>query len=248
MFDFKTEFRRKLEVSEVDYTVYGFIGRDGIVYPLGSDTKVLSTIFELLTRPLVYQVAAEHDYRVVEPTSQNYYPDFTLVKDGNDTSKIAVDVKTTYLTSGNTRFNFTLGGYTSFIRVEKEAKNIVYPFSQYAEHWVVGYVYKRRATRKAEVATKYNVKDLSTIPLPYDDVKVFVEEKWKIASDHAGSGNTTNIGSITGEFDDFEQGRSPFENEEEFLEYWRNYERTAPERAGKFSNISEFREWRRGNA
>ena len=33
----------------------------------------------------------------------------------------------------------------------------------------------------------------------FDDVRVFVQEEWRISSDKAGSGNTTNIGSIRGE-------------------------------------------------
>ncbi len=50
------------------------------------------------------------------------------------------------------------------------------------------------------------------------------QEKWKIASNKSGSGNTTNIGSIT-YIADILQGRGIFAKlgEEWFNEYWQNY-------------------------
>ncbi len=86
---------------------------------------------------------------------------------------------------------------------------------------------------------------LDEIPLPFEDVSWFVARKWKIAGDSAGSGNTANIGSISGDLDDFRNELGPFQSKEEFLEYWRNYERTAYERGGKYKNLTEFRRWRR---
>jgi Restriction endonuclease EcoRV len=58
---------------------------------------------------------------VVEPKVQNHYPDFTLMRDATDKSKIAVDVKTTYR-GANGRFGFTLAGYTSFMRVGNDGQ------------------------------------------------------------------------------------------------------------------------------
>lgn len=76
---------------------------------------------------------------------------------------------------------------------------------------------------------------------PFDDVEVFMQEKWRIAKDKAGSGNTANIGSIKGTMADFREGGDIFESEAEFLEYWRGYKRTAKERRLFYSNIQEFR-------
>ena len=67
-----------------------------------------------------------------------------------------------------------------------------------------------------------------------------MQEKWRIAGDKAGSGNTTNIGSINGYIEDFKNGKGPFKSEKEFLEYWRGYKRTANERT-VYTNIDEFR-------
>lgn len=228
----------ELEKLSESYRVCGIIDQSGCVYPLGADTKVLSTIFELVSRPAVYAAAKTLGYEVLEPTVQNHYPDFTLHKGVKDGGKIALDVKTTYRMKDNDKFGYTLGGYTSFIR--SEGKNIVFPFSQYTEHWVIGFVYNRIAEKKAGAEHRYDVGQIADIPLPFTNVEVFVEEKWRIASDRAGSGNTTNIGSIFGTIDDFRQGNGPFSSEAEFLEYWRLYGRTKGDRTD-FSNIEEFR-------
>jgi hypothetical protein len=222
------------------YRVCGVVDKSEKVYPLGADTKVLSTIFELISRPAVYRMAKRLGLTVVEPTVQNHYPDFTLMKDAADRKKVAVDVKTTYR-DANSKFSYTLGGYTSFIRKGNEGKNIVYPFDQYAEHWVIGFVYDRIAAKKSAAEHVFALNELQNIPVPFDNVEVFVQEKWRISSGSAGSGNTTNIGSINGTIEEFREGKGPFTSEEEFLEYWRGYARTAAERLQTYSTVPAFR-------
>ena len=73
------------------------------------------------------------EMQLIEPTKQNYYPDFSLIRSEDDREKIAIDVKTTYRREGQSRFSYTLGSYTSYIRPEMERKNIVFPYSQYAQ-------------------------------------------------------------------------------------------------------------------
>ncbi len=246
MFNFKDAFQAKLDARVHQYAVSGVVCQDGTVYPLGSDTKVLSTIFELLTRPLMMEIADEAGLQLIEPSVQNHYPDFTLCTGPDCKRKIAVDVKTTYIVKPTDTFNFTLGGYTSFIRPGNEHKNIVFPFHDYTEHWVVGYVYERVAEKRAAEYAVYSQDQVGDIPLPYKNVRVFVQEKWRISSDRAGSGNTTNIGSITGRIPDFQAGAGPFTSEKEFLDYWCNYGRTSADRRN-FKNISEYRAWRLNN-
>jgi Restriction endonuclease EcoRV len=224
------------------YAVCGIIDQAGCVYPLGADTKVLSTLFELVSRPAVYAAAKRLGYEVVEPTVLNHYPDFTFHRGLDKVGKIAIDVKTTYRIKDNDKFGYTLGGYTSFIR--NEGKNIVYPFSQYAEHWVIGFVYNRIAEKKSGAEHRYDVGQIKDIPLPFGNVELFVQEKWRISSDRAGSGNTTNIGSIIASIDSFRDGRGPFSSEDEFLEYWRNYGRTKGDRTN-FSTIEGFRRFKK---
>jgi hypothetical protein len=92
----------------------------------------------------------------------------------------------------------------------------------------------------------FKVEQLKEIPLAFSNVEFFVQEKWRIASDRAGSGNTTNIGSITGKLDDFVQGNGVFKSEDEFLEYWRGYGRTSSERIKSYGTIEAFRRLKAG--
>ena len=224
---------------ENGYGVCGIIDRRGRIYPLGPDTKVISTIFENIARQAVASYAGQQGLTLYDAEKQNYYPDFTLAVDRQDQRKIAIDVKTTYKEVADARFSFTLGSYTSFLR--NGAKNIVFPYREYAEHWIIGFVYRRTAPGAAVASRIYSADELAAIPAPFTDVEVFVQEKWRIAGDKAGSGNTANIGSIVGTLPDFQQGNGVFQSEAEFLAYWRGYGRTAAERVGLYSNIADFR-------
>ena len=76
---------------------------------------------------------------------------------------------------------------------------------------------------------------------PYFDVEWFVQEKYRIASDKAGSGNTANIGSISAaSVAEFSEGNGPFAayGESVFLDYWRNYGTTSGNRA--YRNLQEY--------
>ena len=212
------------------YSLCGVVDRKGRVYPLGSDTKVISTLFEIIARQAVVSFSKSEGLLLVEPSKQNHYPDFTLMRDEEDNQKIAIDVKTTYRREEQSRFGFTLGSYTSYIHPEIEGKNIVFPYSQYSQHWIIGFVYKRIEKKRDTSSRIYSFKTLKQIPIPFSDVEVFVQEKWRIAGDRAGSGNTTNIGSITGTMADFIAGNGVFASEKEFLEYWQGYRQTKRKR------------------
>ncbi len=224
---------------ENGYGVCGIIDRRGRIYPLGSDTKVISTIFENIARQAVRSYAIREGLAVIEPDKQNFYPDFTLAVDDNDPQKIAIDVKTTYKNAPNASFGYTLGSYTSFLR--NGTKNILFPYDEYAEHWIIGFVYRRVEIEPDAANRVYTPAILDEIPVPFTDVEVFMQEKWRISGDRAGSGNTTNIGSINGTLADFQQGNGVFQSESEFLAYWRGYGRTAEERARLYRNVGEFR-------
>ncbi len=237
----KDSILRALAEVQNGYTLCGVVDRRERVYPLGSDTKVISTLFEIVARQAVASYARETGLLLVEPEKQNHYPDFTLMRYEGDRAKIAIDVKTTYRKNARSRFNFTMGSYTSYIHPETESKNIVFPHSEYGEHWVIGFIYQRAEGKRGQADKVYSFADLQDIPIPFNDVEVFMQEKWRIAGDRAGSGNTANIGSIKGTLQDFVAGKGVFQSEDEFLTYWRGYKRTAAERKQSYSNISEFR-------
>ena len=56
------------------------------------------------------------------------------------------------------------------------------------------------------------------------DFQFFVQEKYKIAQDRPGSGNTKNIGSVT-KINELIQGAGPFSSlgEDVFDDYWMYY-------------------------
>ena len=80
----------------------------------------------------------------------------------------------------------------------------------------------------------------------------FVTEKWKIASDRGGSGNTANIGSINN-IAAIIAGKGMFSKlgEEWFDEYWMNYKKiTIQDGKGgtkKISTLREFVEYKNGD-
>lgn len=176
----------------------------------------------------------------MEPESQNHYPDFTLLKGRADREKIAIDVKTTYRKPNQT-FWYTLGGYTSFIREGNERKNIVFPFTDYESHWIIGFVYYRVATKKSAAAHIFTVDDIGRIPLPLSNVEFFVQGKMEGVQRPGWEWQYHQHREYNGTIDDFRRGAGVFSSEAEFLAYWRGYGRTNLERRDVYRNIDEFR-------
>lgn len=145
-----------LEEVQNGYSLCGVVDRRARVYPLGSDTKVISTLFEIVARQAVARYADSVVMQLIEPTKQNHYPDFTLMRDNGDREKIALDVKTTYRKEGQSRFNYTLGSYTSYTHLETKGKNTVFPYSEYGQHWVIGFVYKRAEGKRDTTGRIYS--------------------------------------------------------------------------------------------
>ncbi len=240
-FNFRDEFTRKMADHHLSFEIRGLLTADDEIYTLGSDTKVLSTVFELFCRPLVEEIAQEHGLHV-ETSPQTIYPDFTILSRPEDENKLAVDIKTTYRHK-NGNFSFTIGSYRSFLR--NDTKNILYRYSSYAEHWIVGFVYTR--TEEAP-AGKYSLAQRFRIASPYRDVAWFVQEKYKIAGLVPGSGNTTNIASIsTNDIGEFRDGTGPFSRKGEryFREYWANF--GASHGRKFYRTIDEFGAWKEAN-
>lgn len=198
-------------------------------------------MFETLCAPLVREIAEENGYSV-EASGQTIYPDFTLIPPSNDGLKIAVDVKTTYRRSDTGKFRYTLGSYTSFLLDPNATKNIKYPYKQYSDHWIVGFLYSRREGVSAKV---YFNSSEAEAACPYNDVDFFLQEKYKITGLTPASGNTTNIGSFpTNNINDLRAGRGPFAElgKEACDEYWRHFPKIRSGRA--YSTIEEFLKWR----
>lgn len=203
------------------WEVQGFLDSNDYVHPIDSDTKVISTVFERMSAPVLRSIVNELGY-TVETANQTTYPDFTLTH-RETKHRIALDVKTTYVKQ---RLVLTLGGYNSFLR--NNTKNILYPYDTYSDHWILGFIYRR-----LEPFMEYDLDSLpkkGEVHCPYKVEAVFIREKHHLCGLRAGSGNTKNIGSFTGSSpDDFVLKSGPFstfkngKSASDF--YWRNYEK-----------------------
>lgn len=246
--DFRDSFHEKVEAYHINWEVIGFLSANQHVYPFTTDTKVLSSVFEAICSPLVNDIAGERGYILERPSEQNVYPDFTLSPVASDVQRIAIDVKTTYRSfnrNGDLQpLSFTLGSYTSFLRTPGAAKNIHYPYSEYAGHWIIGFVYTRTIIEEPP-EPYYALHEIDTLLHPYHNVEYFVQEKYKIAGEKPGSGNTTNIGSFKSrDIEDFRQGRGPFAQlgKDVCDQYWRHFKQKASDR--DYASVAEFLGWR----
>lgn len=225
-FDFIDAFNRKITEKNIDWEVSALAAPDGRIFSLGSDSKLIGRIFELISYNILQEIADENGFILQPSEQQTVYPDFTLMKSKADTEKIAIDIKTTYRTFKKNGepggYGFTLGSYASFMR--NGTKNIMFPYDQYAKHYVVGFVYTRNeAAREGQM---YRMEQIKQIPVPYKDVAFFVQEKYKISGEKPGSGNTENIGSYkTNNMEYLINGEGPFSvlGMSVFEQYWKGY-------------------------
>lgn len=97
---------------------------------------------------------------------------------------------------------------------------------------------------KNEETRIYTIDEIEKIPAVIKDFLFFAEEKWKIASDKGGSGNTANIGSIQ-KIDDILNGNGVFAKagEELFDDYWANFGKMVILIGGKRKKLSSFGEY-----
>jgi hypothetical protein len=242
---FRDEFNQLVTELGITWELVGFYSPDGRIYPFGTDTKVISTVFEALAAPLIKIIAEKYNY-VVEGAEQTVYPDFTLSSADEGKERIAIDIKTTYRRFNNQGqvlpFRYTLGSYTSFLRSPGATKNILYPYSQYSDHWTIGFLY----TRRIGVASKvyYQPAEASELLCPYHAVEYFIQEKHRIVGLSPASGNTTNIGSFpTNDINELRAGNGPFAAHGKVVcdDYWRHFPRTTSDR--EYRDVAGFIEW-----
>ncbi len=226
--NFISEFNKIISEQYPDGLEWGLVGiltKQSKVYTLSYDSKILSGMFEIFCEPIVMKIAEKNDL-VVEKSSQTAYPDFTLFRKQDDTKKIAVEVKSTYRKYNKNgsvkKFSYTPGSYKSYLRDPKGKKNILYPYHEYKEHWIIGFLYSRNP--ECKITEIKQVIEASQLKSPFSDIEYFVQKKYKIAGRKPGSGNTTNIGSIkSNTVEDFQNGDKGFSSKEKFDTYWKNY-------------------------
>ncbi|MGB8267591.1 MAG: type II restriction endonuclease [Candidatus Velthaea sp.] len=244
---------QKQVVSESgDWTVKGFIDVYKRIYTISLDTKVLSKVLELLMFPVLCDFAETHGYKMELARQQNQYPDLSFISPHGE--KIALDIKSTYRTKtdrdGHKRVSgMTLGTFMGYFRNRSSASISTFPYEQYAHHYVLGVVYTQ--VKGVDERKSYSIEDLADIPSVAKDFEFFLQEKYRIAADYAGSGNTKNIGS-TRFLDRMLNGAGVFAKlgVDVFDDYWMNYRTKEMARAEGLSaqpykNLIEYQQHKR---
>lgn len=210
------------------WTIKGFIDVFQNIYTISADTKIVSKILEIHILPKILQFATENHYRIVLTDHQNYYPDLSFVSIRDEHVKFAVDFKTTYRRPENPDYcnGFTLGSHGEYFINRSSRKNIQFPYNEYLGHFCLGIIYSRAVPDDRDETQVFTFDHLQSIVSVIHDFQFFVCEKWEIASDRSGSGNTANIGSIDN-IRDILEGNGMFKHlgEELFDDYWMNYGR-----------------------
>lgn len=251
---FVSDLKNHISTPDEQWTVKGFIDVFKNVYTISADTKIISKILEIHLFPKVLEFAQLNGYKVVLAEHQNYYPDVSFVKIDDESIRFAVDFKTTYRNPNKPHLcnGFTLGSHGEYFANRTSTKNIQFPYSSYLGHFCLGIIYDRADITSIDETKIHTVDDLHSITSVVKNFQFFVTEKWKIASDKSGSGNTANIGSINN-IDDIINGNGLFSKlgENWFDDYWMNYKKiTIPDGKGdtkKISTLKEFVAYRNGD-
>ncbi|MCX7021603.1 MAG: restriction endonuclease [bacterium] len=236
-----------VSTADQQWAVKGFIDAFRNVYTISADTKIVSKILEIHLFPVLLKFAEDHNFKIVLAKHQNYYPDLSFISVDDDTIKFAVDLKTTYRLPDKPGFcnGFTLGSHGSYFVRRDLPKNIQFPYNNYLSHFCLGIIYSRINPTDIDETKIYPLNELHSIVSVIKDIQFFTIEKWEIASDSHGSGNTANIGSIF-RIEDIMQGNGVFKNlgEKWFDDYWMNYGKiviTTP--TGEQKKITKLREF-----
>ena len=263
---FADKLEKYVSSDDGDWTIKGFIDVYKNVYTISSDTKIVSKIIEIHIFPQILQFADRIGYKIILAEKQNWYPDLTFVNKKKEEIKFALDIKTTFRRNDKTA-GFTLGSHGGYFKERDKDKNIQFPYNQYTGHYCLRVIYTRTdllddlaeteifqveelqeeydtPNRKVGERSVTTVKNLKSITSVIKDFDFFASEKWKIASDKQGSGNTANIGSVV-DIADLKNGNGIFSQlgEEWFDEYWINYGSATMVKDGKPIKITTLKDF-----
>lgn len=240
------EFENVISTDKGDWVVKGFIDIYKNIYTISSDTKVISKIIELYIFPKILEFAKKNNLEIELTKEQNFYPDITF-KD-SEGNLFAVDLKSSYRKNDNHINGMTLGAFTGYFRDRDSLKNITHPYNEYKAHVVLGVIYDY--VSDIDERKSYTIEQLPDIISVIKNFKFFVQEKWKIAIDSPGSGNTKNIGSVSN-INDLINGNGPFAElgEDIFNDYWMYYLTTDMARMAElpkpyYRNLSEYKQFK----
>jgi len=247
--EFVSNLSEYISGSDGYWTIKGFIDLYKNIYTISHDTKIISKILEIHIFPKLLDFAAANGYKIVLADHQNYYPDISFLMSGDDSLRFAVDFKTTYrhLDKPHLCNGFTLGSHGKYFEDRASTKNIQFPYGSYHGHYCLGIIYDRVGVDQLDETKVFNVDEISSIASVAGNFQMFFVEKWRIASDKPGSGNTANIGSINN-IADILSGRGMFSKLGEvwFDDYWKNYGKIIVDDR-KISNLKDFVKYKNGD-
>jgi len=243
-----------ISTDDGQWTIKGFIDTYKNIYTISADTKVVSKILEIHLLPKILEFAKSVGYVIILPEHQNYYPDLSFVSIKDERVKFAVDLKTTYRLEKYPDFcnGFTLGSHGEYFINRESTKNIQFPYGQYAGHFCLGIIYSRANGIHISETQTHKLSELQSITSVINSFEFFIAEKWRIASDKSGSGNTANVGSIS-KIEDVIVGNGVFSKlgEDWFDDYWMNYGKIIIKgkdgATKKITTLSEFITYRGGD-
>lgn len=254
--EFVGQLRGQVSTEDGQWTVKGFIDIFRNVYTISSDTKIVSKILEIHLFPHILAFARANGYRIVLAEHQNYYPDISFLCSGDESIRFAVDFKTTYRNPKKPHLcnGFTLGSHGKYFSDRTGKKNIQFPYGSYSGHFCIGILYDRMPGSTIDETSVRKLDDLVSIASVVANLEFFVAEKWRIASDKGGSGNTANIGSIKN-IADIVSGRGMFSRlgESWFDDYWMNYksikviDENGDGKTKTIANLEDFVRYRKGD-
>jgi hypothetical protein len=155
-------FAKAVATDEGEWIIKGFIDVYSRIYTISVDTKIVSTVLELLLFPMFVEFGKAHGLKIELCPQQNFYPDLTFIHEASG-QKFAVDIKSTYRTSETEVNGMTLGAFTGYFRNRDSNKNTLYPYSQYAGHFVLGVIYSK-CDKVADERKQFTLDDLPKIP------------------------------------------------------------------------------------
>jgi hypothetical protein len=215
-------FGKAVATNEGEWIIKGFIDVYRRIYTISVDTKIVSKVLELLLFPMFAEFAKKHGLKLELCPQQNFYPDLTFIHEGSG-RKFAVDIKSTYRVSATEVNGMTLGAFTGYFRNRESFKNTKYPYGQYSGHYVLGVIYSK-CDEVADERKQFTLADLGSIQSVIKEFQFFAQPKYRLASSRPGSGNTKNIGSVTG-VKELVEGAGSFAGlgEQVYDDYWMFY-------------------------
>jgi hypothetical protein len=254
LLDFVDTLQNHITSPDGQWTIKGFIDIYKNIYTISADTKIVSKILEIHIFPKLLELSENIGFNLVLADHQNYYPDISFVDKKNNSRKFAVDFKTTYRNSKKPHLcnGFTLGSHGKYFEDRKSTKNIQFPYGAYSGHYCLGIIYDRIDARDIDETKVFQMNELRSITSVVGNFQFFFVEKWRIASDKSGSGNTANIGSIKN-IKDIIEGNGVFSKlgEEWFDDYWMNYGKIiipdGKKGTKKITNLLDFIKYRKGD-